>query len=128
MSWRCGLSRKSATYTHSLWITYQQFQSIDAQVRKGEKATLIIFEKEYDVEPDPARTGRRWSGDVEPRRSSISGQPQDRTENDFRRRKEEMRDDVEINAHLQPQHGQKEQESDKDHHALVACRLFESLD
>ena len=54
MSWRCGLSRKSATYTHLLWITYQQFQSIDAQVRKGEKATLIIFEKEYDVEPDPA--------------------------------------------------------------------------
>jgi len=39
-------------YTHSLWGTYKQFQSLDAQVRKGEKAALVIFYKEYDVEPD----------------------------------------------------------------------------
>ena len=39
-------------YTHSLWGTYKQFQSLDAQVRKGERAALVIFYKEYDVEPD----------------------------------------------------------------------------
>jgi antirestriction protein ArdC len=49
-------------YTHSLWGTYKQFQSLDAQVRKGEKAALVIFYKQYDVEPDPQQEhddGRR---------------------------------------------------------------------
>jgi antirestriction protein ArdC len=40
-------------YTHSPWGTYKQFQSLDVQVRKGEKAALVIFYKEYDAEPDP---------------------------------------------------------------------------
>src|SRR5262245_40654757 len=40
-------------YPYSLWATYKQFQSVEAQVRKGEKASLVIFYKEYDVEPDP---------------------------------------------------------------------------
>jgi antirestriction protein ArdC len=40
-------------YKHSLWGTYKQFQSLEAQVRKGEKASLVIFYKEFDVEPDP---------------------------------------------------------------------------
>jgi len=40
-------------YPNSLWGTYKQFQSLDAQVRKGEKATLVVFYKEYDAEPDP---------------------------------------------------------------------------
>jgi antirestriction protein ArdC len=53
MSSRCGRPRRSDAYTHSLWGTYKQFQSLDAQVRKGEKAALVIFYKEYDVEPDP---------------------------------------------------------------------------
>jgi antirestriction protein ArdC len=49
-------------YTHSLWGTYKQFQSLDAQVRKGERAALVIFYKEYDVDPDPQQQdddGRR---------------------------------------------------------------------
>jgi antirestriction protein ArdC len=49
-------------YSHSLWGTYRQFQSVDAQVRKGEKAALVVFYKEYDVEPDPKQDdddGRR---------------------------------------------------------------------
>jgi antirestriction protein ArdC len=49
-------------YTHSLWGTYKQFQSLDAQVRKGEKASLIVFYKEFDVAPDPQQEhddGRR---------------------------------------------------------------------
>jgi antirestriction protein ArdC len=47
---------------HSLWGTYKQFRSLDAQVRKGEKAAVVIFYKEYDVEPDPQQRdddGRR---------------------------------------------------------------------
>ena len=40
-------------YSHSLWGTYKQFQSVDAQVRKGEKAALVVFYKEYDVDPNP---------------------------------------------------------------------------
>ena len=40
-------------YTAPLWATFRQWQSIDAQVRKGEKASLIIFYKEFATEPDP---------------------------------------------------------------------------
>jgi antirestriction protein ArdC len=36
-----------------LWATYKQWHSIDAQVRKDEKATLVVFYKEYHGEPDP---------------------------------------------------------------------------
>jgi antirestriction protein ArdC len=36
-----------------LWATYKQWQSIDAQVRKDEKATMVVFYKEYQGEPDP---------------------------------------------------------------------------
>ncbi|WP_414462364.1 ArdC family protein [Hyphomicrobium sp. DY-1] len=36
-----------------LWATYKQWQSIDCQVRKGEKAALVIFYKEYSGKPDP---------------------------------------------------------------------------
>ncbi|WP_414463401.1 ArdC family protein [Hyphomicrobium sp. DY-1] len=36
-----------------LWASYKQWASIDAQVRKGEKATLVIFYKEYHGDPDP---------------------------------------------------------------------------
>jgi antirestriction protein ArdC len=36
-----------------LWASYRQWASIDAQVRKGEKATVVIFYKEYQGDPDP---------------------------------------------------------------------------
>ena len=39
-------------YSYSLWGTYKQLESLDAQVRKGAKVALFIFYKEYDVEPD----------------------------------------------------------------------------
>lgn len=39
-------------YSHSLWGTYKQWQSLDAQVRKGEKAALVVFYKQIEVEPD----------------------------------------------------------------------------
>jgi antirestriction protein ArdC len=40
-------------YTFPLWATFRQWLSIGAQVRKGEKASLVIFYKELTVEPDP---------------------------------------------------------------------------
>jgi antirestriction protein ArdC len=43
-----------ASYPVSLWGTYRQWQELGAQVRKGEKAALVIFYKQYEVEPDPA--------------------------------------------------------------------------
>jgi antirestriction protein ArdC len=36
----------------SLWGTYRQWQSLDAQVRKGEKASLVVFYKQLEVEPE----------------------------------------------------------------------------
>jgi antirestriction protein ArdC len=41
-----------AGYSAPLWGTYRQYQELGAQVRKGEKASLVIFYKEFDVEPD----------------------------------------------------------------------------
>lgn len=50
------------SYSHSLWASYKQWQSLDAQVRHGEKASLVVFYKEYAAQPDPQDdndTGRR---------------------------------------------------------------------
>jgi antirestriction protein ArdC len=38
-------------YPTSLWATYRQWQSLDAQVRKGEKAALVVFYKQYEATP-----------------------------------------------------------------------------
>lgn len=49
-------------YPLSVWGTYRQWQGLDAQVRKGEKAALVVFYKEFEVDPDPsddADTGKR---------------------------------------------------------------------
>ncbi len=35
-------------YAHGLWGTYRQWQERGAQVRKGEKSSLIVFYKEFD--------------------------------------------------------------------------------
>jgi len=48
--------------------TYKQWQEAGCQVRRGEKASLVVFYKEYEVEPDndsdkpaPAQAGgKRW--------------------------------------------------------------------
>lgn len=44
-------------YPVSLWASYRQWQSLDAQVRKGESGTLIAFYKPYDVAPNPENAG-----------------------------------------------------------------------
>jgi antirestriction protein ArdC len=38
-------------YPRSLWATYRQWLGLDAQVRKGEKAALVVFYKQYEAEP-----------------------------------------------------------------------------
>ncbi|MFZ1102055.1 MAG: zincin-like metallopeptidase domain-containing protein [Hyphomicrobiaceae bacterium] len=43
----------AASYAHPVWATYRQWQHLDAQVRKGEKASLVVFYKPYDTDPDP---------------------------------------------------------------------------
>jgi antirestriction protein ArdC len=40
-------------YAHYLWASYKQWQELGAQVRKGERSSLIVFFKEYETEPDP---------------------------------------------------------------------------
>ena len=37
-------------YPTSLWATYQQWRELGAQVRKGEKATPVVFWKFFDEE------------------------------------------------------------------------------
>ena len=37
-------------YEHGLWGTYRQWQDRGAQVRKGEKSSLIVFYREFDSE------------------------------------------------------------------------------
>lgn len=38
-------------FTSPLWATYKQWTELGAQVRKGAKSELVIFYKEFDVEP-----------------------------------------------------------------------------
>lgn len=39
-------------YQHGLWGTYRQWQDRGAQVRKGEKSSLIVFYREFDSDGD----------------------------------------------------------------------------
>jgi antirestriction protein ArdC len=41
-------------YATPLWATYKQWSELGAQVRKGEKSSLVIFYKEFEADPDPA--------------------------------------------------------------------------
>jgi antirestriction protein ArdC len=41
------------------WMTYQQAQEKNWQVRKGEKSTTIFFSKPYEVEGDETEDGRK---------------------------------------------------------------------
>jgi antirestriction protein ArdC len=36
---------------YAVWASYKQWQEMGAQVRKGEKAAVVVFYKEFDVEP-----------------------------------------------------------------------------
>ena len=36
-----------------IWGTYRQWGELGAQVRKGEKSSLVVFYKEYETDPNP---------------------------------------------------------------------------
>ena len=42
-------------YEHGLWGTYRQWQDRGAQVRKGEKSSLIVFYREFNQDDDDDR-------------------------------------------------------------------------
>ncbi|ADP70698.1 domain of unknown function DUF1738 [Rhodomicrobium vannielii ATCC 17100] len=43
-----------AGYTRNLWASYRQWQELGAQVKKGAKSSIVIFYKEFEVEPETA--------------------------------------------------------------------------
>lgn len=59
-------------YSSSLWATYAQWDSIGAQVRKGEKASLVVFWKFFDREQqDDGETGNE-AEDTTNRRAAMA--------------------------------------------------------
>jgi antirestriction protein ArdC len=44
-------------YGSGFWATYKQWQELHAQVRKGERASLIVFWKEFEREVEDEDTG-----------------------------------------------------------------------
>ena len=46
-------------FTTPVWATYRQWSEVGAQVRSGEKSSLVIFYKEFEAEPDPDIARRR---------------------------------------------------------------------
>jgi len=40
-------------YATPIWGTYRQWTERGCQVRKGERSSLVVFYKEYDIDPDP---------------------------------------------------------------------------
>ncbi|WP_439521608.1 ArdC family protein [Marivita sp.] len=49
--WITAISRE---YTSNLWGTYRQWQAAGCQVRKGEKASVIVFYRKLETENDQA--------------------------------------------------------------------------
>ena len=46
-------------YGSGFWATYKQWRALDAQVGKGERASLIVFWKELEREVEDKETGKR---------------------------------------------------------------------
>ncbi len=44
-------------YAVPVWGTYKQYQEAGCQVRKGEKASLVVFYKELEFDREPAKPG-----------------------------------------------------------------------
>ena len=54
--------RPSPRIQHRHWGTYRQWQNKGCQVRKGEKSSLVVFYKEFDVEDRNDETGETEHG------------------------------------------------------------------
>ncbi|MDR3450928.1 MAG: ArdC family protein [Alphaproteobacteria bacterium] len=67
-------------YSTPIWGTYRQWLERGAQVRKGEKSSLVVFYREYESTPDPDDAddnGRRRvcpssQGQVQPRCTELA--------------------------------------------------------
>ena len=57
------VSALAADYPSNIWGTYRQWQEKDCQVRKGEKSSLVIFYKSYEVEAVNEQTGETEAAD-----------------------------------------------------------------
>ena len=51
------VAAEARQYAAPVWATYRQWSELGAQVRKGEKSSLVIFYKEFETDPDPADEG-----------------------------------------------------------------------
>lgn len=47
----CAAEQKQ--YEHNIWASFKQWQQMECQVRAGEKGTVIVFYKQYEVDPNP---------------------------------------------------------------------------
>ena len=57
-------SAEAQDFGHGLWATYRQWQSLGAQVRKGEKASPIVFYKVLDKAEDSEVEAREGAGRI----------------------------------------------------------------
>lgn len=57
------ISCLAADYPSNLWGTYRQWKERGAQVRRGEKSSLVVFYKTYEVEETNPDTGEREAGE-----------------------------------------------------------------
>lgn len=48
------VAAETSGYSHGIWGTYKQWQEKGAQVRKGERSSVIVFYKEFEREDDPS--------------------------------------------------------------------------
>lgn len=46
------VSAECQGFATPVWATYKQWQAMDAQVRKGETSSLVVFYKEYEIAPE----------------------------------------------------------------------------
>ena len=56
---------RAKSYASNVWATYKQWQELDAQVREGEKATLVVlwkFPERDQTEEEPAEENGRQKG------------------------------------------------------------------
>lgn len=52
------VSAQASHYPSNVWGTYRQWQDAGCQVRKGEKSSLVVFYKTFDVEEINDQTGQ----------------------------------------------------------------------
>lgn len=57
------VSALAAEFPSNIWGTYKQWQDKGCQVRKGEKSSLVVFYKTFEVEQTDPETGESESGE-----------------------------------------------------------------